>query len=287
MSMMKRVSEALLQLGSTAKGCVKIVLQSRRTVRPPRSGARTLVVLANGPSLRQTVDTYGPGLAAMSTLAVNFFANTPEFRQLKPKYYVLADPHFFRAVGQENVEALWRNLAAADWDMTLSVPAADLREARRRLGEGARVRLATFNFVGVEGFGWFERLVYSRGLAMPRPRNVLVPAVMAAIRAGFTEIYLTGTDHSWLETIRVTDRNEVVSVQPHFYADSGAERRRVVSEYTGYRLHDILYSFYVAFSSYHRLRRFADSRGINIYNATPGSYIDAFPRRDLPCREGE
>lgn len=285
--MMKRVSEALSLLGSTAKGCVKIALQSRRTIAPAKAAGNTLVVLANGPSLRQTVDSCGAALASMVTLAVNFFANTPEFRQLKPRYYVLADPHFFRATGQENVDALWRNLAAADWDMTLSVPARNLADARRRLGPGARARLATFNFVGVEGFGGFERLVYSRGLAMPRPRNVLVPAVMVGIQAGFTDIYLTGTDHSWLETIRVTDRNEVVSVQPHFYADSGAEQRRVVSEYTGYRLHDILYSFYVAFSSYHRLRRFADSRRINIYNATPDSYIDAFPRRALPCCAGE
>lgn len=284
--MMKRVSEAVSLLGSTVKGCVKIALQSRRAITPAKADGAALVVLANGPSLRQTVDDHGAELASMATLAVNFFANTPEFRQLKPRYYVLADPHFFRAAGQENVEALWRNLATADWDMTLSVPARNLAEARRRLGPDARVRLATFNFVGVEGFGVFEHFVYSHGLAMPRPRNVLVPAVMVGIQAGFTEIYLTGTDHSWLETIRVTDRNEVVSVQPHFYVDSGAERQRIVSEYTGYRLHDILYSFYVAFSSYHRLRRFADARGIRIYNATPGSYIDAFPRRALPCSAG-
>ena len=67
----------------------------------------------------------------------------------------------------------------------------------------------------------------------------------------------------------MNDNNNVVSVQPHFYADSKAELKRSETEYKGYRLHDILQSFYIAFRSYHTLRRYADRKGIRIYNSTP------------------
>ncbi|WP_438589345.1 hypothetical protein [Duncaniella dubosii] len=34
--------------------------------------------------------------------------------------------------------------------------------------------METFQFVGAEGFGWLTDYLYSHGLAMPRPRNVLI-----------------------------------------------------------------------------------------------------------------
>lgn len=279
---MKKVSDFFSNLGDTLKGLAKISLQSRRVIKPAPAQDTRLIILANGPSLRTTLDQHSVLLRTMPTMAVNFFANAPEFFTVKPLYYVLADPHFFTAEGMANVDELWKNLAKANWLLTLSVPASCLARARQRLGERAAVRLATFNFVGVEGFRWFENAAYSRGLAMPRPRNVLIPAIMVALQAGFKEIYLTGADHSWLETIRVNERNEVVSVQPHFYTDTKEETLRSVSEYRGYRLHDILRSFYTAFSSYHRLQHYALRYGITIINSTPGSYIDAFPRKSLP-----
>lgn len=116
---------------------------------------------------------------------------------------------------------------------------------------------------------------------MPRPRNVLVPAIMTAMRAGFKEIYLAGADHGWLTTLSVTDENEVVSIQPHFYKDNDSEQKRVASVYRDVRLHEILLSMHLAFKSYHRIEQYARRRGIDIFNATPGSFIDAF-RRKMP-----
>ena len=209
-------------------------------------------------------------------------ANTPEFQLIKPDYYVLADPHFFNGLKNDNVHSLWHELASVDWPMTICVPRKQLSYTKGLLGErNKNIGLATFNFVGVEGYPALENWAYRTGRAMPRPRNVLIPAVMCGIAAGYKDIYVVGADHSWLETIRVNDENHVVSVQPHFYADSKAELKRSETEYKGYRLHQILESFYIAFRSYHLLQRFANKNGIRIYNATPNSFIDAFPRRNL------
>ena len=84
-----------------------------------------------------------------------------------------------------------------------------------------------------------------------------------------------------MRTIEVNDRNEVVSVQPHFYKEDEKEEKRIRTDYLRYPLHEIVHSFYVAFKSYHDIRRYADRHGVEVFNSTPGSYIDAFPRRQL------
>ena len=52
-------------------------------------------------------------------------------------------------------------------------------------------------------------------------------------------------------------------------------------DWRNYPLHQIVYRFYVAFRSYHTLQAYALSRGVNIYNITPGSFIAAFPRKKI------
>lgn len=278
-----KASDFFDRLGCTLKSIVKVVLQSRRTSQFPRAhkSGDKIVVLGNGPSLRTTIEDYGKRIKELPSVAVNFMANTPEFAELRPDYYVLADPHFFNGLQHENVESLWRNIAKVEWPINLCVPVRLMKKARRLTGSNKNITLCGFNFVGAEGFAWFENMIYDRRLGMPRPRNVLIPAIMVAVGAGYREIYVAGADHSWLETIRVTDENHVVSVQPHFYSDSRKELQRSETEYRGYHLHDILKSFYIAFRSYHTLSLYARARGIGIYNSTPGSYIDAFPRRQF------
>ena len=78
------------------------------------------------------------------------------------------------------------------------------------------------------------------------------------------------------------DENFVVSVQPHFYKDNDEEHKRVRSAYAGLHLHDVLGSMTIAFRSYWHVKGYADSRGVGILNATPGSMIDAFPRFTPP-----
>lgn len=277
-------SRIIRNTAASLKSVAKVALLSRRTEAPARSSKNkdSIIVLGNGPSLNETIAAFEPLLVSTPTVAVNFMANSPVFQRLKPDYYVLADPHFFTGLAHDNVTTLWNTLSKVDFPMTLCVPAPRVKDARRLLGPHCKtVKVVGFNFIGAEGFPGLERALYSRRLAMPRPRNVLIPAIMMAVAAGYKDIYVTGADHSWLETLRVDDNNHVISVQPHFYADSKKELERSAVEYQGIRLHELLDSFRIAFSSYHTLRRYADAAGINVYNATPRSYIDAFERRGI------
>lgn len=277
---MSAVTEFPSRLGSTLKSLVKIALQSRRpTVGRVAAPGESLIVMGNGPSLNDTMRDCAASLKANRLMAVNFAANAPQFYELRPDFYVIVDPVFFRDIDNANVGKLWENLSTrVDWPMKLLVPA----KAKVPVGLPENIAVERFNPVGVEGFQWVEHAAYRAGLGMPRPRNVLIPAIMAGMMLGFKNIYVVGADHSWSKTLSVTEDNTVVSIQPHFYADNSAEHERVASVYKNIRLHEIMYSFYVAFRSYFTLESYAKSRGVNIYNSTPGSFIDAFERRPLP-----
>ncbi|MDE6099400.1 MAG: hypothetical protein K2G24_10985 [Muribaculaceae bacterium] len=274
-----KASEFPYRLALMAKSLVKIVLQSRPVSIREQSGQchDSITILANGPSLADTIREHGHELASSTCMAVNFAANAPEFTSLHPRYYILADPHFFTKTSDSNVKKLYSAFSSVGWSMTLLVP-RQYRKTAKSLVDNPNIRIETFNFIGLEGPAFFEHACYNLRLGMPRPRNVLIPALMCAIWLGYKNISIAGADHSWLRSIWVNDNNEVVSVQPHFYKEDKKEENRIRSEYTNYRLHQILYSFHVAFKSYFNVRRFADKKGVRIINITPGSYIDAFER---------
>lgn len=268
------ISEFFAAAGASLKSVAKVALQSRRdTVTRAHRGRSRLLVMGNGPSLGADIAGHGDELRRETTMAVNFAALAPEFARLRPTYYVLADPHFFSRSDDANLRRLRQALRDVDWPMTVFVPVGARFDAT-----SPHVRVERFNPVGVEGFRWLRHWAYRTGLGMPRPRNVLVPALMCAMRAGYRNIAVLGADHSWMRTLAVNDDNEVVSVQPHFYSDDAEESRRVAQVYKGVRLHQVIMSFYVAFRAYHDIAAWARARGVSITNATPGSMIDAFPR---------
>lgn len=262
----------------TIKSMAKAVVHSRKGL--PFKGIRhdSIIIMGNGPSLNDLIEKKLPLLKENTTMAVNFAALSEAFFSIKPACYVLADPHFFsNPEPGSNLYTLREAFRRIDWPITLYVPAgADARPYMRPI-----VSIRRFNAVGIEGLTSLSHFAYRHGIGMPRPRNVLIPAIMIAIAEGYEKIYIAGADHSWMKTISVTEDNEVVSVQPHFYADSASEQQRVRHEYRGYRLHQIVDSFAVAFRSYHQIARYADSLGIKIFNITPGSFIDAFERTVL------
>ena len=280
--MAERALEWLGQLWQTLLSVVKIVLQSRRGGGLPRSFAHPeeLLVLANGPSLNGMLDEHRAFVEGKTLLAVNFFVTSPRYEELRPELYLIADPLFW--IVPEKREQLFGGLREkTDWPLTLFVPvrARRCREWRRLLEGNAHIRVCLYNTTPVEGFQWFCNLAFRRGWGVPRPHNVLIPSIAMGLRLPFRTVYLAGADHSWLPEITVTDDNTVLMHQKHFY-DRGRSRADTVKQENLHsaRLHTILYHMYVAFKSYFVLDAYARSRGKEVVNVTPGSYIDAFRR---------
>lgn len=280
MKTLDRIQKGASQLGATLASLVKVALMSRRPT--PRSKERkdTIIIMGNGPSLRDAMENDMDVLMAYPRLAVNLSALAPEFRKLRPQYYILADIAFFLKEKTGKVPALWEELGRVDWEMTLFLPATARRmEEVRRLPSNITVKY--YNLTPAEGFRCVMHPIYDSGLAMPRPRNVLIPSIMSAMREGFRRIVLIGADHNWSKTLWVTERNCVVSVQPHFYKDDDKELRRAEEIFKNVRLHEVYENYAVAFRSYFNVRAYTEKRGVEVLNATPGSFIDAFPRISL------
>ena len=278
MGKIKEIIDAAASMG-------KAMLLSRRPSPAGSLKEERLIIMGNGPSLRDTIANHSEILKTVDTLAVNFAANADTYRELRPNLYVLADPHFFRTDAEEgkssdpNVVRLWENIAATDWPMTLYVPCrATLPESIQGNGN---IMVKRYNLTPGEGLRGPVHWLYRHGFAMPRPRNVLIASIMVALREGYRDISIVGADHTWSRDLWVDDRNRVISVQKHFYKDNDKEFERVAQEYAGYHLHDILNSLTIAFRSYHQIADYAATLGANITNCTPGSFIDAFPRSEL------
>lgn len=280
MKFLEKMQRGLGRTVDSLASLAKVVLMSRCPSPRSRERRDTIIIMGNGPSLRDTMAHDMDVLKSFPRMAVNLSALAPEFAELRPDYYILADIAFFLKEKTGKVPALWEALSAVDWPMTLFLPTTARRmDEVRRLP--ADVTVKYYNLTPAEGVGWLMRALYDSGLAMPRPRNVLIPSIMSAMREGFKRIILTGADHNWSKTLWVTDRNCVVSVQPHFYKDDDKELRRAEDIFKNVRLHEVYENYAVAFRSYHNLKAYTDRRGIEILNATPGSFIDAFPRTTL------
>ncbi|MDE7438875.1 MAG: hypothetical protein K2M93_10370 [Muribaculaceae bacterium] len=265
---------------STLGSLIKVGVMSRKPSEASASAKGTLIIMGNGPSLRTAIDEDGEVMRKYDLLSVNFAPLAPDFAQLRPEIHVMADGVFFDESLPGNVGQLWEALRKVDWPMTLYVP-AERKNSALLAAMPQLITVKYFNLTPVEGWRTVRNAIYRKGLGMPRPRNVLIPSIMIGIREGYRTIALVGADHSWSKTLWVTDNNRVVSVQPHFYKDNEKERERVESVYKDIRLHQIYESFAVAFRSYFAIEEFARKEGVQIWNCTPGSFIDAFPRKPL------
>ncbi len=280
------IQSFLENLGKSLLSLPKILLWSRK-VRLPKAETDELVILGNGPSLQNFLKNHRDFLNGKQSLAVNHFADTEAFTEVKPDFYVINVPEFWT----ENIDAdvakkrdkLIKNLAEkTGWDMYLLLGVGAKKSKKWRDFKNPHLKIRYFNATPVEGFRWFRHFCYRKNCGMPRPHNVLIPSLINAVNMGFKKIYVTGADHSWLEEIFVADDNTVYLTQRHFY-DAQTARPDVMKKMgkNKRKLHEILHKFMLAFRGYFDIDDYARSQNVEIINITPNSFIDAFKRQKI------
>lgn len=278
---MKRMEQGWQSLLSV----VKIVLQSRLNTTLPTSfrNADELLILANGPSLNKTVQEAAGFIKGKTLLAVNFCVSSPMFEELKPELYLIADPLFW-IVPEKRVQLFETMARKTVWPMCFFIPvrAYKNKDWQPMLAANPHIKVYAYNTTPIEGFQNICDFIFDRGWGVPRPHNVLIPSIAMGLRLPFKKIYLAGADHSWLPEITVTDDNEVLMHQKHFYDQNQSQAAKVQKEdLNSAHLYTILYHMYVAFKSYFVLDAYARKKGKEVINVTPGSYIDAFRRMKI------
>jgi hypothetical protein len=261
-----------------------------------RSGARRvkavhpeLVILANGPSLRDDLAEHPDFFAGKQLMCVNQFVLTDYYEQLKPQWYILLDIGFFVgktiprvAEARERVKEAF--IRKTTWPLTLFCPVEGRNSHFHRdlAASGIPVNFVFINRTVVDGNRPVRHWLYRLQLGMPAPQNVLIGALMASISAGFREIVILGADHSWHQGLEVGPDGRLVSAENHFY-DAKPWKVAVEHPETFERatIHDYFFNLYRTFRSYHLIREFAESQKVKIVNASRVTFIDAFERRPL------
>lgn len=253
-------------------------LPSTLVIRKNRiQGKGTIHILGTGPSLKKDYSAFLSGLSESDSLmVVNLFAITDLYEELKPQYYIIADPSFFTAEKNETVSAL---VSKTEWNVELFIP-----YTARKSPLICTIKKNKFIHVNYllnspvfEGYDSINQFLYKHDMANPPYRNVLIAATFYCIKMRFSKIVIWGADHSWHEDLVLGNDNIVYIVDKHFYGEN--RKFAHLNKYGNHiKVHEEFFTIARALKVYHSLERFSRLYNCKIVNKSSKTWIDAFSR---------
>ncbi len=235
------------------------ILESNRSYRGRHVGQRCFI-LATGPSVREQDLT---PLASEICVGASDFYRHEEYERINPAYHVLAPLHE-PFTDDDGIRRATELVERASPGQIVFCGLADRGFIERANVFAAHEAVHYLKFMGM------KEKAAALDLARPLPllSSATVMGLWVAVWMGFSKIYLLGCDHN---VIWQWDGSPVNVVQ-HFYEGAPS---------IGYAPFDIDRSLAAHLSvraQYRWTKQIADLAGIEIFNASPGSYIDIFPR---------
>lgn len=273
---------------NTLISIIKIFIQTKFSISFPKITSNKATILANGPSLRTSLQKDIDFIKDSEIYCVNNFASAEVFTQIKPQNYVMLDPSYFKFTEiTEDREDIKKTLNAlcldVSWKMSLYVPVyARKSYLVKQISFNNNIQVQYFNYTIVKGFSNFRNWIFSKLLGMPQCQNILAATLYVAITRQHPEVYLFGADHSWIEEIRLNEENELIGRQLHFYDNPTKLKLEKIEKLInkpikGFMAAQML-SLHKAFYSYEVLADYGVSQDVKIYNASAKSYIDSFEK---------
>lgn len=251
-----------------------------------------IIIIGNGPSLNMSVEKYKDVIVDNDKIAVNFFASSDLYEQLRPNIYVFADPAFFAIpeVLKDSIVFLFDSIEKKTiWPLHIFVPyEAKGAVSLNNLLNNPNIKI-DYYFTKNQNVGNMSKYeAWDRNLIGPPRQNVMNVALYLSLFWGYKETFLVGVDMSSLEDIRVDqETNELFSIDTHFYNNKeiysdkklfDSKRGRLMSEW---KLHEYIYAFGRMFEYFYDLKEYADYKGLKVYNASEYSWINVFERKKL------
>ena len=262
-----------------------------------RAGAQNMnasgkiLILGNGPSLGEQLPRLIAGKASEQgdIMAVNFFSLSEYFTTLKPKYYVISDPQFFRRAGyNERIEAMYKALAEnVSWPMTLYVQYYNPEkfDYAAAVDHNPNIKIVKFHTTLFRGFRNVEFWCYRHGLGSGNFGTVVQNGEFIAMLLGYRTIELYGVDHTLLEGLTVNEKNQLCRIKSHYYDKTPQPAEPIYVNATTpprpYTMATYLAETAELFRGHEVLAEYAHTQGVRIINRTKGSMIDAYEREPL------
>ncbi|MBQ8580527.1 MAG: hypothetical protein IJ478_00375 [Alistipes sp.] len=244
-----------------------------------------MAVLGNGPSLKGELEELLRDPAARDFMAVNFFAEDERFMVLRPAYYVLSDPMFFRLTSlRGRIEQFYRTLnERVTWPMNLYVQYYNPEHFDYRAHlTNPLIRIVRFHTITYYGFRAVRHWLFNHGLGSGNFGTVVQVGELIALQLGYRRVELYGVDHTLLERLTVDGENRLCRADRHFYDDDTTPHLKPMMQ----KVPEVPYTMAVylqevadLFRGHELLRDYADSLGAEIVNCTRSSMIDAYRRR--------
>jgi hypothetical protein len=269
-----RLYDSALALREILMKDLSLTSESLARFKDIHKGERCFII-ATGPSVK--TQDLSP-LANEVCFGVSFFHLHDEYSKIRPKYHVLAPNH-----------------APFDFDL--------IKRYADSLNEQCEQPMDVF--WGVNGYefsaqNYFQQhqlssnlglhlLDYSKAVSMNetnysdgdiwnykhRPfamRTVVYGAIQLAAYMGFSEIYLLGCDHNYLQDL---DKNAV-----HFYEEKNGNEKDA-KHLEGFSMEDWFFEYYSRWRDYRLMSTYLASQGTRIFNSTNGGMLDVFPRKSF------
>jgi hypothetical protein len=195
----------------------------------------------------------------------NFFVH-PLFSRIKPNYHLFAGTH--PPLTNEHIGNWWKD---ATESLTGNPKTRILLNANDKK---IKDQFNVFNEQEVFYYLGEGKFPVNFTRQIPDIQTVVHIAIYLAMYLGIKEIYLLGCDHSWITHF---------GQSMHFYQESQHSfTRNNYSEWS--EIKDIGEEFKAyanLWDIYRNIRSEARSINVDIFNATPGSLLDIFPRKDF------
>lgn len=252
-----------------------------------------IIVIGNGPSLKESVEESIDSFTGKTTACVNEFALCEYFGVIRPDYYIFLDPGYWT----KDVPKWIRDLNDKDfkvlkdkvtWPMTIIMPLCAKRwnwfMDLPKLNTNIEIRHINTTMINMNCSRKLKDFLYSRNLAMPRPHTVLIGALFIAINLGYKKIFLVGADNACHENISLDERNNIYVKNEHFSPDKDLlpiPLFKDLAETEKIKMHELFKVLSFVFEGMQEIARYADYRNVKVYNASKKTWIDAFERRRM------
>ena len=250
-----------------------------------------MVVIGNGPSLKDSLEKYVDTITQYDRIAVSYFAATDAYEKIKPNFYAFADPMWFggKQEFKEGVNTLLQTLVQkTTWDMTVILPQkAKGMPVSKILSSNEHIKMVFYydGYYTPKGMEYYEAL--DKNMTYPPSQTVLNVCVWFSIYQLYKETYIIGADTSFFRDIKVDQQTNVLyTIDQHFYDNNEVYKDTGLFDANHCRkmsmtMTELFEDVGGMFKDYEVLRKYAQRKCVKLYNASEYSWVDSIERKKL------